>query len=213
MAEEEGVTLDREGFEADDGRRAREGEGVVEVRSRRRMPRRSPRSRRRSAAWSSSDTTSTRTSTSTVKAIVVDGEERDALHHGSEGDVVLTPTPFYAESGGQIGDTGTLEWDGGRATVLDTQKPFGELPVSRVRVDEGSLALERDGPRVGARAAASRHDRESHRHASSAQGAQGHPRADGAAGRLARRAGPAALRLHAITSRSPTSRSRRSRTR
>ncbi|HKS22499.1 MAG TPA: DHHA1 domain-containing protein, partial [Thermoanaerobaculia bacterium] len=33
------------------------------------------------------------------------------------------------------------EWDGGRATVLDTQKPFGELPVSRVRVDEGSLAL------------------------------------------------------------------------
>jgi alanyl-tRNA synthetase len=78
---------------------------------------------------------------STVKAIVIAGEERDALHHGSEGDVVLSPTPFYAESGGQIGDTGTLVWGGGRATVLDTQKPFGELPVSRVRVDEGSLAL------------------------------------------------------------------------
>ena len=76
-----------------------------------------------------------------VKAIVVDGQERDALHHGSEGEVVLTPTPFYAESGGQIGDTGTLVWDGGRATVLDTQKPLGDLPVSRVRVDEGSLAL------------------------------------------------------------------------
>ncbi|HYI10525.1 MAG TPA: alanine--tRNA ligase [Thermoanaerobaculia bacterium] len=76
-----------------------------------------------------------------VKAIVIDGEERDALHHGSEGDVVLSPTPFYAESGGQIGDSGTLVWDGGRATVLDTQKPFGELPVSRVRVDEGSLPL------------------------------------------------------------------------
>ncbi|HYH07951.1 MAG TPA: alanine--tRNA ligase [Thermoanaerobaculia bacterium] len=78
---------------------------------------------------------------SVVKAIVINGEERDALHHGSEGDVVLSPTPFYAESGGQIGDTGTLEWEGGRATVLDTQKPFGELPVSRVRVDEGSLAI------------------------------------------------------------------------
>jgi alanyl-tRNA synthetase len=78
---------------------------------------------------------------SAVKAIVVDGEERDALHHGSEGDVVLTPTPFYAESGGQIGDTGTLVWDGGRATVLDTQKPVSDLPVSRVRVDEGSLPL------------------------------------------------------------------------
>jgi alanyl-tRNA synthetase len=88
-----------------------------------------------------------------VKAIVIAGEERDALHHGSEGDVVLSPTPFYAESGGQIGDVGTLEWGGeagqrpGRATVLDTQKPFGELPVSRVRVEEGSLAA---GTRVRA---------------------------------------------------------------
>ncbi|HEX8408722.1 MAG TPA: alanine--tRNA ligase, partial [Thermoanaerobaculia bacterium] len=78
---------------------------------------------------------------SVVRSIVVAGEERDALHHGSEGDVVLSPTPFYAESGGQIGDVGTLEWQGGRGTVLDTQKPFGELPVSRVRVDEGSLAV------------------------------------------------------------------------
>ena len=85
---------------------------------------------------------------SVVKSIVVAGEERDALHHGSEGEVVLSPTPFYAESGGQIGDVGTLEWGGaaaasaaGRATVLDTQKPFGELPVSRVRVDEGSLTI------------------------------------------------------------------------
>ncbi|MDP9192173.1 MAG: alanine--tRNA ligase [Acidobacteriota bacterium] len=76
-----------------------------------------------------------------VKAIVVDGKERDALHHGSEGEVVLSPTPFYAESGGQIGDGGTLVWDAGRATVLDTVKPFGDVPVSRVRVDEGSLAL------------------------------------------------------------------------
>ena len=78
---------------------------------------------------------------SVVKSIVITGEERDALHHGSEGEVVLSPTPFYAESGGQIGDVGTLEWEGGRATVLDTQKPFGELPVSRVRVDEGSLTI------------------------------------------------------------------------
>jgi alanyl-tRNA synthetase len=79
---------------------------------------------------------------SSVKAIVVGGEERDALHHGTEGDVVLSPTPFYAESGGQIGDGGTLLWDGGRATVLDTQKPVGDLPVSRVRVDEGVLGRD-----------------------------------------------------------------------
>ncbi|MEO8380993.1 MAG: alanine--tRNA ligase [Acidobacteriota bacterium] len=84
---------------------------------------------------------------STVKAILIDGKEQDALHHGMEGDVVLAPTPFYAESGGQIGDSGTLEWINeagqrvGRATVLDTQKPFGDLTVSRVRVEEGSLAF------------------------------------------------------------------------
>jgi alanyl-tRNA synthetase len=78
---------------------------------------------------------------STVKAIVIAGKEQDAIHHGAEGEVVLSPTPFYAESGGQIGDAGTLEWDGGRATVLDTQKPVGDLVVSRVRVDEGHLTL------------------------------------------------------------------------
>jgi alanyl-tRNA synthetase len=78
---------------------------------------------------------------SVVKAIVIDGEERDVLHHGSSAEVVLSPTPFYAESGGQVSDTGTLQWDGGRATVLDTHKPVGDLFVSRVRVDEGSLSI------------------------------------------------------------------------
>jgi alanyl-tRNA synthetase len=78
---------------------------------------------------------------STVKAIVIAGKEQDAIHHGAEGEVVLSPTPFYAESGGQIGDSGMLEWDGGRATVLDTQKPVGDLIVSRVRVDEGHLSM------------------------------------------------------------------------
>jgi alanyl-tRNA synthetase len=78
---------------------------------------------------------------STVRAIVIAGKEQEAIHHGSEGEVVISPTPFYAESGGQIGDVGTLEWDGGRASVLDTQKPVGDLIVSRVRVDEGHLTL------------------------------------------------------------------------
>jgi len=76
---------------------------------------------------------------SLIQAIFVDGKPVNALHHGTEGGVFLSPTPFYAESGGQIGDTGTLVWQDGRATVLDTQK-VGELTMSRVRVDQGSLA-------------------------------------------------------------------------
>ena len=139
MAEEEGVTLDREGFET----------MMADARAK--------------AKASSKFQSSTDAATfahvagkvgpiefvgyekfvdvpASVKAILIDGKEHDVLHHGSEGDVVITPTPFYAESGGQIGDAGTLEWSGGRATVLDTQKPVGELVVSRVRVDEGHLA-------------------------------------------------------------------------
>jgi alanyl-tRNA synthetase len=78
-----------------------------------------------------------------VQAIFVDGKPVNALHHGAEGGVVLTPTPFYAESGGQIGDTGTLVWENGRATVLDTYK-VGDITMSRVHVDEGSLAPRMD---------------------------------------------------------------------
>jgi alanyl-tRNA synthetase len=140
MAEEEGVTLDREGFET----------MMADARAK--------------AKASSKFQTSTDAATfaqiaekvgpvefvgydryvdvpTIVKAIVIDGKQHDVLHHGSEGDVVVTPTPFYAESGGQIGDAGTLEWKGGRATVIDTQKPVGELIVSRVRVDEGHLPV------------------------------------------------------------------------
>ncbi len=56
-----------------------------------------------------------------------------------EGEVVLERTPFYAESGGQIGDQGTLAWQGGRATVHDTQRPVPGLVVHKVTVEEGAL--------------------------------------------------------------------------
>ncbi|HEX8251872.1 MAG TPA: alanine--tRNA ligase, partial [Thermoanaerobaculia bacterium] len=79
---------------------------------------------------------------SEVKAIVIAGENVQTLHHASEAEVVLSPTPFYAESGGQIGDSGTLQWDGGRALVVTTAKsPGGDLPVSRVHVEEGFLSV------------------------------------------------------------------------
>jgi len=135
MAEEEGVTLDREGYELmmDEARAKAKASSKFQSANVEVFASIAPVEFVGYDQYAGVD--------SDVKAIVVDGQQRDALHHGSEGDVVLSPTPFYAESGGQIGDTGTLTWDGGRATVLDTQKPVGELVVSRVRVDEGSLSL------------------------------------------------------------------------
>jgi alanyl-tRNA synthetase len=140
LAEEEGVTLDREGFEtmmADARSKAKASskfQSSTDAAAFARLAEKvGPVEFVGYEQYSNID--------STVKAIVIQGVERDVLHHGSEAEVILSPTPFYAESGGQIADTGTLEWDGGKATVLDTQKPFGELTVSRVRVDQGSLPI------------------------------------------------------------------------
>jgi alanyl-tRNA synthetase len=73
----------------------------------------------------------------TVVALLAKNGEVDILT--GEGEVVLDRTPFYAEAGGQVGDQGTLTWKGGRAQVLDTQKPVAGLIVHRVVVEEGSL--------------------------------------------------------------------------
>ncbi|HET7704757.1 MAG TPA: alanine--tRNA ligase [Thermoanaerobaculia bacterium] len=141
MAEEEGVTLDREGFETMmAGARARakassKFQSSTDAATFSRIA-------EKTGAVEFVGYDSLTNVPSKVKAIVVDGEERRTLAKGAEAEVVLSPTPFYAESGGQIADTGTLEWEGGRGSVLDTQKPAGDLIVSRVRVDEGSLSVD-----------------------------------------------------------------------
>ncbi|MFO8142530.1 MAG: alanine--tRNA ligase [Marinobacter sp.] len=56
-----------------------------------------------------------------IRTVLVRGEERSA-EAGDECVVVLERTPFYAESGGQVGDTGLLTWSGGRFKVTDTRK-------------------------------------------------------------------------------------------
>jgi alanyl-tRNA synthetase len=140
MAEEEGVTLDREGFET------MMAGARVKAKAASKFQSSTDAATFAKVAEKTGPTEfvgyeSYVDVSSTVKAIVIAGKEQEAIHHGAEGEVVISPTPFYAESGGQIGDVGTLEWKGGRATVLDTQKPVGDLVVSRVRVDEGSLAV------------------------------------------------------------------------
>ncbi|MEW6257193.1 MAG: alanine--tRNA ligase, partial [Pseudomonadota bacterium] len=91
-----------------------------------------------------------------VRALVKDGAEVEALKAGEQGLVVLNQTPFYGESGGQVGDTGLLVGEDVRATVLSTQKKLGDLFVHEVQVAEGTLtrgtalALEVDHARRSA---------------------------------------------------------------
>jgi alanyl-tRNA synthetase len=74
-----------------------------------------------------------------VSAIVKDGAEVKLLKAGDEGAVVLNQTPFYGESGGQVGDTGLLVGDKLKFRVTDTQKKAGDLFVHFGKVEEGTL--------------------------------------------------------------------------
>ncbi len=80
---------------------------------------------------------------SLVKAIIVNGKKADALNEGEEGEIVLSTTPFYAESGGQVGDTGTITGrSGSLAEVTDVQKPSGSMFVHKVKVIHGSFIMD-----------------------------------------------------------------------
>lgn len=67
--------------------------------------------------------------------------EITALSEGEEGDVVLDQTPFYAESGGQVGDVGTFTTGSALAMVLDTFSPAQGLIVHKVRVERGTIGV------------------------------------------------------------------------
>jgi alanyl-tRNA synthetase len=79
-------------------------------------------------------------STGEIVALFRDGTQVDVLAAGDEGAVVLSSTPFYAESGGQIGDTGILAETGKLFLVADTQKS-GSAIVHYGAVEEGELKV------------------------------------------------------------------------
>ena len=74
-----------------------------------------------------------------VAALVKDGKEVTTLGKGEIGAVIVNQTPFYGESGGQVGDTGVMSADGVRFRVTDTQKKAGDLFVHSGTVEEGTL--------------------------------------------------------------------------
>jgi alanyl-tRNA synthetase len=83
----------------------------------------------------------TETAEGVVGALVKDGKEIERLATGDSGAIVLNQTPFYAESGGQVGDTGVLTGEGVRFRVTDTQKKAGDLFVQIGTLEQGVLAV------------------------------------------------------------------------
>jgi alanyl-tRNA synthetase len=87
---------------------------------------------------------STETAEAEIVALVANGAPARTAGVGAEVAVVLNQTPFYGESGGQVGDTGTITGAGGlRIAVSDTQRKLGDLFVHLGRVEAGE-------PHVGA---------------------------------------------------------------
>ena len=90
----------------------------------------------------------TETMAATVVAIIVGDEQRERLQAGEAGEILLDRSPFYAEAGGQIGDTGVLEGDDALVLVEDTYAPVTGYHIHKVKVERGALAV---GDKVAAR--------------------------------------------------------------
>lgn len=82
-----------------------------------------------------------------IYAIVKNSERVNELNKDEEGEIFLFKTPFYAESGGQVGDTGMIISNSGKAEVYDTKKISG-LHCHKVRVIEGTI---KEGDKVFAK--------------------------------------------------------------
>jgi alanyl-tRNA synthetase len=79
---------------------------------------------------------------STVSALIVDGAERDEVHAGDQVQVIVSETPFYGESGGQVGDRGVIETDAGDLIeVADAQKPRADLIAHIGTVVRGAVHI------------------------------------------------------------------------
>ena len=77
----------------------------------------------------------------TVTDLVIDGQPAERAKPGQRVAIVLNQTPFYGESGGQVGDTGILTAEGVRVAITDTQKKAGDLFIHHGTVENGEIAV------------------------------------------------------------------------
>ncbi|WP_188206245.1 alanine--tRNA ligase [Alkalibacillus aidingensis] len=79
---------------------------------------------------------------SKLEVIVHNQEKVTQISQGDVATIVLSETPFYAESGGQVADKGTIETESGKAMVTDVQKGPNGQHLHQVEVEEGNLAVQ-----------------------------------------------------------------------
>ena len=137
FAQEEGLTVDRPGFEARLGAARQRGQESWKGDLLARFRAEYEQLAGRGVASEFAGYDDLLLEGAKVVALLGPGGEVDVL--SGEGEVVLDRTPFYAESGGQIGDQGVLSWKGGRAAVRDTTRPAPGLTIHHVTVEEGAL--------------------------------------------------------------------------
>ncbi len=77
----------------------------------------------------------------TIKGLIVAGQSVETMKEGEEGLVILDATPFYAEKGGQIGDTGLLSHKKAQFAVQDCQTPYGGIIAHHGTLKKGTLIV------------------------------------------------------------------------
>jgi alanyl-tRNA synthetase len=137
LAEERGIQVDDDGFRAAmaEQRERSRGKGTQHLASAKDLPK---------SEFTGYGELKTETE---IAALRKDGAAAEVANEGDMVEVFVPRTPFYAESGGQVGDTGTLTTPSGRVRVEDTQKPaegviahIGTVVTGEVRVGEKASA-------------------------------------------------------------------------